>query len=244
MKRGHPVKVVDNRASSCDGTAATASLSYPVLTIERVYDTPALSHHTVYFVRLVIPPFLPDGTLPPGEYYALYKGQAVFQSHDATMAEVKERFVDAYPETRTRARLFHEADSLLRFAHRYFTCTTFHIGGEFVTNVEDPTELVVVLDVPQVELDVLDGLDTWVLHRLFNARQTKLKPNLSIYTYLVRLWPPGHPRFEEGHKKLRSALFQAGCPTPDTNQGGHVEVFDCEGGGPLAAIVKSTAYAD
>lgn len=84
-----------------------------------------------------IPAFTDEGLLPPG-------------CHPATVEEVRERFVDAFPESATRAAIFTFWQHHRAATRDLVTVHADLLDGSFVTDKQDPADLdlVALLDGP------------------------------------------------------------------------------------------------
>jgi len=81
-----------------------------------------------------IPALNQDGFLPEG-------------IHDCTLLEIKERF-GAFQRTDQRCRLFERLEKLLREIHSTGMFQAVIVDGSFVTGVDDPHDIDLILVVP------------------------------------------------------------------------------------------------
>jgi len=110
-------------------------------------------------------------------------------------------------------------------------CVLIIISGAFVTDMENPEDVYVILDVLGEVLDKLDGNSTWQFDFTFNAGEHRFGDDseLNVQTGLIRAYPPGHRKFEMGHAERSTQPHMAAQPLPGRN-GGYLEILECEGG--------------
>jgi hypothetical protein len=83
---------------------------------------------------------------------------------------------------------------MIEEAEELLPCFLIVVSGEFVTNYGEPQTMIVVLDVPGMDIEQLDGRSRWRLDALFNntagrkfgTTQTPLKVSSGI----VRAYEP------------------------------------------------------
>jgi hypothetical protein len=182
---------------------------------------------------MAIPDFNNEGFLPPAAAFAFDDDdRPIFSGHACTLAEVEERFVTAYPDSLTRAALFQQLRLLVKKAKLYLNCFEIVISGEFVIRRESPKSIFVVLDVQGENIDRLDGEAQWELDALFNGRERRYgtDEDLTVYTGIIRAYPPDHEKFEMGNAERTVQRLMASSPVPEAEASGYLEVLDCEGG--------------
>lgn len=188
--------------------------------------------------RMALPAFNADGLLPPGTYLGDQDGEQVFLGHDCTVVEAEARFVAAFPNSLTRPSLWRQFQNYRTVAHVELECVTIYVSGEFVTDVEDPTHIHIALIIPRVELQKLTSGCQWQLDMLFNGREFEFgtAQSLTVTTDFCRTTGDDDLHFDAAQVELMHSRFVAGSPRSDDDEGGYLEIFECEGGSPIDAI--------
>lgn len=103
-------------------------------------------------------------------------------------------------------------------AKKYLDCFQILISGVFVTQRDDPEDILVALDVPGDDLSRIAPEDIWTLHRFFNDGEYKFGNNdeLVVDTRLVRAYAPDHGKFDVGYERplgelSGSCVLSASC---------------------------------
>lgn len=205
-------------------------LSYPLRTVERTFAIAIASGPLRSALDMELPPFTLDGVLPLGAHFGDMDGTPVFSGLSSTADEVQSRFVVAYDDSMTRAKLFQEFLFLRETVMESLDCVTFLVAGEFVTAADDPQDVLVVLEAPADNLAKLAPRAQWTLNRLFNGEGWVIGKDdvLKVEARLVRSYPPEHLKFDLGLEEQKLARFLCGSPNEGTTQG-YVDILECEG---------------
>lgn len=183
--------------------------------------------------------FRGDGTLSPGASLpSPHDVGPLYSGHAATMADVFDKFVQPYDDSAARSIMWKELTNFADAATRLLGCVTVLVGGEFVMDLDEPANILIVLDVPASEMEQITGFARWVLARLFNGREASItNDELSIYTEIIQTWPEGHHRFEQGQANRERIHTMLRSPVETTREAGHLSVWHCPSGGGDASAV-------
>ena len=124
-----------------------------------------------------IPDFTADGVLPPGRY-------------GCTQAEFYQRFVAAFPGSKTREPLYRGWEAHWKTVSAVVPILSEWIDGSFVEEKTDPNDidLCVILDGP-----VVDGLPLAARQALFRLVTPVGKPLFNCHCFPILVYPDGHP---------------------------------------------------
>jgi hypothetical protein len=137
-----------------------------------------------------IPPLDADGLLPSGR-------------HLATIQEVEQVFVRAFPGSRTRRTIF---TSWVRHRSTLQAIVTFQVqwlDGSFVTSVENPADLDVVTWIVREDWDSLASSEQQAAATLLNGHLTKIVWHCD--SWHGRLVQPQHPDYATTTAKEEAA---------------------------------------
>lgn len=112
--------------------------------------------------------------------------------HDTTLDEMREVFVDAFPESKTRKRLFDNyLNWIFDFQRNIFPYFTQWIDGSFVTQKLNPKDIDFVTF---LDWEVYEIKEKWKeLDRFWSFSNEER----GLDAYLVRDLPPKHPDFQK-----------------------------------------------
>ena len=177
-----------------------------------------------------VPPFEPDGTLGPGPVEFTWDGQEIFGGHLCTYDELREHLVGRYPESLTRLFLYREIEQYAASARRLVRCFDLLVSGAFVTNVDSPRDVSLVVLARGSDVERLASEDRWTLSRLFDDRQWDLSSDeeLVVTTGLALAYPADHSRFEEMHQVTMIHRLHAANPVGGAEGRGYLEILDCD----------------
>jgi hypothetical protein len=181
-----------------------------------------------------IPAFGFDGFLPPptGAPFTEFEDwDAIPAGHPCSMVETEDRLVTAFPSSLTRAVLFHQLEMYMYQARQHLDCVLMVVSGAFTTDTCDPRDIFLVLEAPGDRLEALPGPAQFVLDSLFDDRQKPFGDDetLTVYTGIVRAFPPDHRKWEATKAARSVHRFQASSPEDRMNMG-YLEVLSCEEG--------------
>jgi hypothetical protein len=170
---------------------------------------------------LTIPRLQSDGFLPPGK-------------HRASVNDVREHFVDAFPTSETRGHVFELWRRQTAAVIEIMPIITHWIGGSFTTAKVNPADIDIVMLLNGIDFDALSGGER---EKLLNAWRTPgsaidpsyPRPN-DYDRYLVFMYPANH-RFESLSEHIaRFWERRWGCTRPDkdglVHRRGFVEVLE------------------
>lgn len=174
-----------------------------------------------------IPAFDSQGVLPVGNLFGEHDSLFVYRGHDATLAEVEDRFVTHYPQSATRAKLFSELEQLVTVAQTHFSQFNVGVSGTFVSNDVDPTELFMFIEVLGAQVDQLSGHSTWLVFRLFDDCEWTLTAGeeVSVTTALVRSYPEDHSDYLLYSAERMLQFYMASYFDSARGPSGYLEVF-------------------
>jgi len=212
---------------SPNGSGPTTVASHQGAIVEHVFASPHSSHpsHTVRF--MAIPQADGRGVLPVGTQVGEHYGDPVYRGHDATMDEVKDRFVTKYRDSETRARLFAELEQIVIEVKRHIPNFNLMISGSFVFNDTDPTSIFVGFDALASEIDKLDGHSAWLLDRLCCGQEWEIGDQtvLSISVEIMLQYEAEHSLFDLFSTERMLQFYMASYVNDIRRPNGYIEVF-------------------
>ena len=229
--------------SMSSSAPATALLHHPVAA-EWVYSPYSMAIPEFDHASGLLPLGTYAGPVPELDEIDTYAGWP------CTLDEIRDRFVARYPASSTRAALFRQVESLIAQVADLIPCSLFLLSGGFVTDLDEPSDLHLVLVAMGNQVNALSTDALWLVDRLFQEREQLFGESveLRVTTQFVRVFPSTHQRYPETLISLASARLTSGLPAGDDREGGYVQFLDCEGGDDddqiLGILAGATAATD
>ena len=129
---------------------------------------------------MTIPEFNDKGHLPPG-------------IHEATMEDLRIRFVDSVPESRTRKDIFAGYIDYLSDVLPLNIVLKQWLDGSFTTIIADPNDMDVISHVDALKINK-DRYTQDQFNRLFinNNNRKLLNSKYKCDPFAIAIYPPGH----------------------------------------------------